>query len=128
MADSEFAELGDIQAYFARPEVRAKGLADMKAAMSADARRAAEPPQMSTIPMPEFSGPAGTMTARFHCPRLCGWFHDESTNIGPTSLVIAVGPGGGDVDELNSLNRETAGLGLRVRVEDAVAAHYARAH
>jgi hypothetical protein len=112
-----------LREHFARPEVAARLDADYWAAVEAHRRRAPEPPPASTVPMPDFPG---FCVARYRCPRGCGWFHDESTDVGPSAMILPADPQ--EMDAMLSLNAEARALAYRQRVEAAIAAHYAEAH
>lgn len=92
------------------------------------ARREAEkasPPPPSVIPQPEFVrvGPLSSV-ARFHCPRGCGWWHDEPTDTGPGPLIIPAD----DIEGTITLDAELRGLAMRDRIEQAITGHYAERH
>ncbi|MFD9903895.1 hypothetical protein [Streptomyces sp. NPDC059063] len=89
------------------------------------ARRAPEPPPATTMPAPEFPH-AGT--ARYRCPRGCGWWHDESTDPGPAAVILPAGATGDDVGTMLSMNAHAQGLAYQARVEGALARHYAERH
>jgi hypothetical protein len=113
-----------IRDHFARPEVAAQEAAALAAAMQT-AQRAPEPHPATPMPVPEFPRFG---VARYHCPRRCGWFHEEPTDPGPTRLIVAFDPGGEGVGEVITFNAEARALAFRERVEGAIAAHYAAAH
>ena len=129
MTDEEAAVLdAQIREHFARPEVAAQTMADLLAARQA-AERPPEPPPVTTMPMPEFlrTRIAG-QTARYRCPRGCGWFHDEPTDPGSLGLIVAIEPGRDSIGEMISLNAEARSLAYQARVEAAISEHYAGSH
>ncbi|MFC8463399.1 hypothetical protein [Streptomyces sp. NPDC057250] len=112
-----------IREHFARPDVAARDVADMLTA-----RRAAEHPEplpATAVPAPQF--PAYGVT-RYHCPRRCGWWHDEPTDPGPSPLIVSVDQAGADVGAMLSLNAEAQLLALLERVERAIGEHYLTGH
>lgn len=119
-----------IREHFAKPEVLARTAAELLADQRAAARQAEEPPPLTSIPAPEFPVGLGIGrgVARFHCPRRCGWFHDEPTDPGPARLILPAGASTQDVDELLTLNAEARAMSLEMRVETAIGSHYATAH
>lgn len=112
-----------VQDHFARPDVVARLDAEYRAAVQAGRDRAAEPPPATTIPTPQF---LPGCVARYQCPRGCGWWHDESTDPGPPTLLLPRDPQ--ELDAMLSLNAEARGLAYQARVEEAIARHYAAAH
>ncbi|MFF3730398.1 hypothetical protein ACFYXM_08795 [Streptomyces sp. NPDC002476] len=112
-----------IREYFARPEVAARTTAELLAARKAAERP--EPPLATAVPAPEF--PTFGI-ARYHCPRQCGWWHDEPTDPGPSALIISADQAGADVGTMLSLNAKARLLALHGRVERAIGEHYAAAH
>lgn len=119
-----------IRAHFTRPDIAARTRDDLVTALRDAARRATEPPPVATVSAPEFHHEPGTgpITARFPCPRACGWWHEEPTDPGPSPLIVAIEPGCDNIGEMINLNAEARALALRARVENAVARHYAEAH
>lgn len=94
-----------------------------------DARRAAEqapPPPPSTIPAPDFA-PGGIV--RFHCPLDCGWHHDENPGLKPMGpLLLAADFTTEDLSAAISSQAEVRGNNFRLRIERAIAVHFAETH
>lgn len=139
MTDDDAAELDALtRERFARPEARARMFAEDMALRREAARRTAEPPPVTIIPMPEFPRFG---VARFACPRGCGWGHEEPTDPGPTRLILSAKPGADpgasrladlvDLDEMSAamtLEAESRQLAFRARVSAAIEDHYTRMH
>jgi hypothetical protein len=85
----------------------------------------------ASIPQPEIvsRGPSRFGdTARYHCPRGCGWWHDEPTDPGPKPLRVPVDFTPADLSAAITANAEAQGRALCARVEQALAEHLRSHH
>jgi len=92
------------------------------------ARRADElaPPIVSALPMPDFVRGG---IVRYRCLLDCGWFHDERPGLEmPGPLLLPVGFTSEDLSAAISGAAEVQGKASAMRVEQAIAAHFAEAH
>jgi hypothetical protein len=68
------------------------------------------------------------IVARYHCSLGCGWWHDESADPGPVSLILPIGYTMKDVDAMLTLNAEARDLAIYSQVEQAISAHFRDQH
>ncbi|MEU7891712.1 hypothetical protein AB0B45_02480 [Nonomuraea sp. NPDC049152] len=92
----------------------------------------AAPPPPSVIPEPEWPYPPRHPlggVVRFRCPLGCPWYHDENPGAErPGRFMLPVGFTNEDVASAITLEAEARGNAMRLRVEDAIAAHFAADH
>ncbi|MDR3081356.1 MAG: hypothetical protein LBV60_10610 [Streptomyces sp.] len=84
------------------------------------------PPPLTTMPMPAWR-PDGIQ--RYYCPLGCGWKHDEDPGVemlGP--LLLPADFTGLDVSNAITAMAEVHSNNYRLRVEQAIAAHFANEH
>ncbi|MFD9256917.1 hypothetical protein [Streptomyces sp. NPDC059538] len=92
------------------------------------ARREAEqaPPVVTALPMPEF---AGWGAVRYRCLLDCGWFHEENPGLEtPGPVLLPVGFATEDLSAAIASAAEIRSKAAAMRVEQAIAAHFAEAH
>ncbi|WP_440063813.1 hypothetical protein [Streptosporangium sp. OZ121] len=121
----DFAEIEDAVA-----RLRQDGLDDVLRAHREAAKAPPAPP--SIIPAPEFpysiphplSG-----TARIRCPLDgCPWYHDENPDTEPVRLVLPLDYAAEDVTAALTARANARGDARRLRVEEAITAHFADDH
>ncbi|MEU7032745.1 hypothetical protein ABZ958_03540 [Streptomyces sp. NPDC046237] len=91
-------------------------------------RREAEqaPPVVTALPMPNFMRGG---IARYRCLLDCGWFHDENPGLDmPGPLLLPADFTSEDLSTAISGAAEVRGKAFAMRVEQAIAAHFAEAH
>ncbi|MFF2940192.1 hypothetical protein ACFVSQ_10150 [Streptomyces niveus] len=83
----------------------------------------------SVVPMPDFV-PGGAV--RFHCPRACGWFHDENPGLDaatdPYRLVLPLEPTSQDISDALTRQASARATALHERVSAAIVDHDRQAH
>lgn len=92
------------------------------------ARRDAEkaPPVVTALPMSDFVRGG---IVRYRCLLDCGWHHDERPGLEmPGPLLLPVGYTLKDLSAAISSAAEVRGKASAMRVEQAIAAHFAEAH
>lgn len=92
------------------------------------ARRADElaPPVVSVLPMPEF---VNWGTVRYRCLLDCGWYHEEHPGLEmPGPLLLPADFTSEDLSAAMTSAAEVRGKARAMRVEQAIAAHFAEAH
>lgn len=92
------------------------------------ARRADEmaPPVVSALPMPDFVRGG---TVRYRCLLDCGWHHDEHPGLEmPGPLLLPANFTSEDLSAAMTSAAEIRGKAYVMRVEQAIAAHFAEAH
>lgn len=92
------------------------------------ARRETEqaPPLVTALPMPDFVRGG---IVRYRCLLDCGWYHDERPGLEqPGPLLLPLGFTTEDLSAAMSSAAEVRGKAHVMRVEQAIAAHFADAH
>jgi hypothetical protein len=92
------------------------------------ARREAElaPLVVSALPMPEWMRGG---IVRYRCHLDCGWFHDENPGLEmPSPLLLPADFTSEDLSAAMTSAAEVRGKAYVMRVEQAIAAHFAVAH
>ncbi|MFF3158489.1 hypothetical protein [Streptomyces sp. NPDC057910] len=91
-------------------------------------RREAEnsPPPLTTVPAPVHQR-GGIL--RYHCPLACGWTHDENPGTElPGSLLLPADFTSADLSDALTSMAEVRHNNYRLRIEQAIADHFAERH
>lgn len=92
------------------------------------AQREAElaPPVVTALPMPDFVRGG---IVRYRCLLDCGWFHDERPGLEmPGPLLLPADFTSEDLSAAMTSAAEVRGKAYAMRVEQAIAAHFAEVH